>query len=388
MILSWEMVKSIFVIVFKYLPIYAYVRLFGLRESCWLVCERPTDARDNGYVFFKWMRERHPEQKIVYVIKKSAPDFNNVKGLGLCVEYGSIQHWYYYFAASVCCDTAWNICAPNDLAFLIMRDILPHRAKRVFLQHGITKDYMPQGRKHKLKADLFVCGAYPEWEYISRNFGYEESEVKYLGFARFDRLINTPGEKRQILFMPTWRTELYKTHDFENSNYCKTIRSLLSSADINRFLSSTGTELVYFLHPAIRDKKKYFVDFANDNVQVLNNEDFDMQRLICSASILITDFSSVYFDFAYQEKPVVYYHFDYDDYRKSHYEEGYFNYERDGFGPIVHNENQLLQSLIQFEKSNWIMSEGYRERVAKFFPRRDKYNCERHYQAIMELERR
>ena len=72
-----------------------------------------------------------------------------------------------------------------------------------------------------------------------------------------------------------------------------------------------------------------------------------------SKSLLITDFSSIYFDFAYQKQPVIYYHFDYQQYRKEHYSEGYFNYERDGFGPIVYD----LQSLVKNISS--IVADGF-----------------------------
>ena len=102
-------------------------------------------------------------KNVIYAIRKNAADYANVANLGKVIEYGSYQHWYYYFAASICCDTSWGICCPNSMTYLIMRNVLPPRSKRVFLQHGITKDYMPQGRKRKLNADIFVCGAYPEW---------------------------------------------------------------------------------------------------------------------------------------------------------------------------------------------------------------------------------
>ena len=386
-IFSLEIFSGIITIFLKYIPVYFYVLLFRKKRQCWLITERPTDARDNGYVLFRWLRENHPEKDIVYAIHKQAQDYKNVKALGHVVEYGSYKHWYYYFASSVYCGTTWGICAPNSLAFLIMRNILPPKGKRVFLQHGITKDFMPQGRKHKLKADLFVCGAYPEWEYINSNFGYNNEEAKYIGFTRFDRLINTSSlEHKTLLFMPTWRTYLNHVNDFEKSQYYKTISSLLKNERLNSFLIKTNTKFIYFLHPAIRQKKSYFQKFANDNIEILNNEDYDMQKLICSANLLITDYSSIYFDFAYQEKSVIYYHFDYKDYRKNHYQEGYFKYESDGFGPIVKEETILVQTLIECVNNNFINSKEYLNRINRFFPLRDQNNCLRHYQEICKLD--
>lgn len=384
-IFSWKMIKAIGDLIFRYLPAYLYVLLFHKKEQCWLITERPTDARDNGYVLFKWLCENHPEKRVVYAIHKDAPDYANVKDLGNVIEYGSWMHWYYYFASSICCDTSWGICSPNSMTFLIMRNILPPKSKRVFLQHGITKDYMPQGRKHKLKADIFVCGAYPEWEYISQHFGYNNGEVRYIGFARFDNLRDT-SVKRQILFMPTWRAGLHHISDFQSTLYYMRLSSILSSMELNNYLVEADTELIYFIHPSIRDKKKFFEPFANSHIRILNNEDYDLQKLICSAKMLITDFSSIYFDFAYQGKPVIYYHFDYDEYRKIHYAEGYFSYEHDGFGPIVKSEEELLMALKSITDNNWHIPVEYEERAKRFFPIRDRNNCQRHYDALCELE--
>lgn len=386
LLFSLEFYLAIFDVLFKYIPIYFFVALFHKKKQCWLISERPTDARDNGFVLYKWIRTNHPEKKVVYAIKKTAKDYANVKDLGEVVEYGSFLHWFYYFASTVYCGTSWGICAPNSIAFLMMRNILPPKGKRVFLQHGITKDNMPVGHKNKLKADIFVCGAYPEWEYISREFGYSQGEVKYLGLTRFDRLINN-AKKNQILFMPTWRTDLANVSDFESTDYYKTMISLLKSKELNDFLIETETEFVYFIHPAIRDKKTYFTNLGNSHIIILNNEDFDMQKLICSAKLLVTDFSSIYFDFAYQEKPVIYYHFDYENYRNYHYQEGYFSYENDGFGPIYKNEGDLIEGIKEVAKKDWVVDDEFHSRATRFFPIRDKNNCQRHYGEICKLDK-
>lgn len=388
LIFSPEMLYGIWDILTKYLPMRMFVSMQHRHKQCWLITERPTDARDNGFVLFKWLRENHPEVDVVYAINKASEDYQNVRDLGKIIEYGSYQHWYYYFAASICCDTSWGICCPNSMTFLLMRDILPPRSKRVFLQHGITKDYMPQGRQHKLKADIFVCGAYPEWEYISKSFGYKNNEVKYLGFARFDRLIDTSKSeiKKQILYMPTWRAYLRDTQHFEKTNYYNKIKEVLTSRSVNGILERNNLELVYFVHPSIRDMKKYFETFADTRIKIYNNEDCDLQKLICSSSLLITDFSSVYFDFAYQGKPVIYYHFDYEEYRAKHYQEGYFSYELDGFGPIVNDCNGLILEINNLIKNAWTVTAEYSQRTNRFFPLRDKLNCHRHFEELCKLD--
>lgn len=369
---------------FKYIPLNIYAH-FRPAKQCWLITERSGDARDNGWVLFKWLRENHPEINVIYAIHKNAPDYVNVKDLGKVVEFGSWKHWLIFMTCSITCSTDWSLGIPSPLCYLMMRNIFPPCSKRVFLQHGIIKDYMPQGAKNKLHADIFVCGAYPEWEYLTQVYGYTEGEVKYLGLCRYDRLINS-SNKRQILFMPTWRAYLGKVDDFEESNYYKKIKSLLCSSKLKSYLENTDTEFIYFIHPAIKNKKKYFEKFQDERIRVLNNDDDDMQKYICSANMLITDFSSIYFDFAYQGKPVLYYHFDYEFYRKGHYAEGYFSYENDGFGPIVKDESSLIEMIKIIGDNNWNLNGDYGSRIYRFFPMRDKNNCQRHFDELCKLE--
>lgn len=389
MIFSFNLLKGIWDLLTKYIPVYIWVAITRPNKQCWLITERPTDARDNGFVLFKWLRENHPEKNVVYAIHLNVPDYANVADLGKVIEYGSYKHWYYYFAASICCDTSWGICCPNAMTYLMMRDILPPRGKRVFLQHGIIKDYMPQGRQHKLKANLFVCGAYPEWEYINACFGYKGHEVKYLGLARYDRLQDTSltTDNKQILYMPTWRADIHDNQHLEQTQYFKKISEVLTCGEIKHILEQNNLRLIYFVHPSIRKLKRYFKPFASSRVEVLNNEDYDLQKLICSASLLVTDFSSIYFDFAYQGKPVVYYQFDYQQYRKGHYSEGYFDYNRDGFGPVVNDLQTLIQNIRSIVADGFNIPANYAHRADRFFPIRDQNNCLRHYEELCKLEK-
>lgn len=387
LLLSIESIKGLFACFFRYIPIYLYTSLLNRPKQLWLITERPSDARDNGYFLYKWIRENHSDKRVVYAIKKESKDYEKVKDLGEVVEFGSFKHWYFFFMASVCCGTGWDICVPNGFSFILMRNILPPKGKRMFLQHGVIKDYMPQGRKQKLKADVFVCGAFPEWEYISKNFGYSNGEVKYLGLARFDELKDT-SNANQILFMPTWRAGIGKHADFKKTNYYHRISSLLKSEKLYRLLEETNTDLIYFIHPTINDKKRYFKDLGKEHIHIFNNYDTDMQQFICSSKMLITDYSSVYFDFAYQLKPVLYYQYDYDEYRKTHYDEGYFSYEKDGFGPIVDSLDDLIEQVSLIISNNWKMDNKFVNRSYSFFPIRDSDNCQRHYETICELDDR
>ena len=55
-------------------------------RGIWLVGERGTDARDNGYWFYRYLRTQHPELRTYYVITADSPDAAKIAALGGAVQ--------------------------------------------------------------------------------------------------------------------------------------------------------------------------------------------------------------------------------------------------------------------------------------------------------------
>ena len=99
---------------------------------------------------------------------------------------------------------------------------------------------------------------------------------------------------------------------------------------------------VFCLHPYFSKQKEDFISNEYFALEIQCN----YSNLIKKASLLITDYSSIFFDFAYLKKPIVYSHFDIEEFRKFQYPEGYFVYEKDGFGPICKTIDCIVDELI------------------------------------------
>ena len=127
----------------------------------------------------------------------------------------------------------------------------------------------------------------------------------------------------------------------------------------------------------VPDKAVFPIDF----VKVIFDEKSSYQELFNNSSILITDYSSVAFDFAYNKKPVIYYQYG-DDYN---FKNGYFNYESMGFGEIVDDESDLINMIENYLGNNCKMKDIYKKRVDNFYMFNDKNNCKRVYGAIRKL---
>lgn len=354
-------------------------------KDLWLISERHNEARDNGYWFFKYVKENIPNQKICYVIDKNAKDQKKMQFYGDIIAFGTFKHYVVYLMASKHISAHVNSDSPNSRVsnFLETHGLLKN--KRVFLQHGITKDKISFGYYSVSRADLFVCAAKPEFEFCKSEFGYPEGAVQLLGFARFDGL--GKGEiKRQILLMPTWRSWLANVNEceFKESVYYRTYQSLLFNKKLKEILMKYNVSLMFYPHP---DMQKFISLFETDcsKMEICHSDIYSVQELLNESAMLVTDYSSVAFDMAYMGRPVCYYHFDYNEYRREQHPEGYYTYEKHGFGVICKNEEGLVQEIMRTIQNNFEITDLYTRRQKEFFAIRDRNNCKRIYKAIKEI---
>ena len=73
---------------------------------------------------------------------------------------------------------------------------------------------------------------------------------------------------------------------------------------------------------------------------------------------------------------MIFYQFDKESFRQQHYEEGYFDYERDGFGEILYDKNDVIDELDRILENGCVLDDKYRKRIDKFFTLRDENNSQ------------
>lgn len=362
-------------------------------KDLWVICDYEDEARDNGYYFYKYMREQHPEHNVVYAINKKSPDYNKVKNLGKVVRYGSLKHWILYLTATK------NVSSqkggkPNAALCYVLEVYGIIKNKRIFLQHGIIKDNLPYLHYKNAKLSMFTVSTKREYDYVCQEFGYPDGVIQQVGLCRYDTLDNE-ADGETILVMPTWRQWIShettnskiaeNVESFADTNYCKSWINFLSSPELEDICRKNHKKVIFYPH---RNMQKFINDFKsihNDFITIATWPEYDVQTLLKQCSMLITDYSSVAMDVAYLNKPVVYYQFDYEQFRKWHLEEGYFSYKDDGFGSVVDEQKFLISSIDYYIKNNFELEDVYKNRINSFFDLRDKKNCERTYQKIKEL---
>ena len=375
-----KMITFVFSWIFYGVPAFLFAMIMKLKhKDLWLVYECGSYARDNGYWFYKYLRENHPEQEVVYVIKKDSPDYDKVSKLGKVCGFRTFKHWYYYFLCSKEISSHPHF---KPTYFINKRFWLN---KTYFLQHGITRDFTGY-TADKMKIKLFVTAAIKEDEFIKQNYGYDDSVVQLLGFARHDNLINNEVKKSQILIMPTWRKYLIDAteEDFVNSEYYKSWMGVLNSHELLEMLEKSDKYIVFYPHRELQ-KFVHLFNVKNNRIIIADINNYDVQTLLKESALLITDYSSVFFDFAYMKKPVIWYLFDEDIYHKGHHSKGYFDERNNILGEYVKDHENLFEKIKSNISNDFALNAKQIENVENFFAYFDGKNCERIYEKIKEI---
>ena len=378
-----------------------FVRRFYRRA--WVLMDRTHDADDSGELLFRHLRENRPEINAWFVVEKGTPDWDRLRrdGHRKVVPYGSLR-WKMLMA-----NAAHLISSHADRPVVKPTALkgITRRWRFSFLQHGVIKDDISSWLNAK-PIDLFVTSTTAERDYIAGEspFRYSTREVKLTELPRFDRLFRTGRsvtveEQDLILVAPTWRSWLLPplvgdsqrrrlSDDVVDSEYVQAWAAFLRSDHVAQLAAEHGAKVAFMPHPNMQA----LVDRMDlpAHVETLGYVGNDIARTFARAAVLVTDYSSVAFNAAYMDRPVLYYQFDAEQmFRGGHVgRSGYFEYERDGFGPVAYDlaaaENRLAETLAGGRRSVGI----YAERVASTFPLRDGKACERVTEEVLALTRR
>ncbi|EAL7875327.1 CDP-glycerol glycerophosphotransferase family protein, partial [Campylobacter jejuni] len=326
--------------------------------NLWIFADMASRADDNAEHLYRYVMNNHPKQKIVFTLRKDSCDYLRLKKEGFnLVDPRSLHFKYLLYKASKVISSHIDKYIFNAFGgdTLKTKDF-------VFLQHGVTKDDISSW-VNKRKIDIFITSTKAEYNSIAGDFNhykFSTKEVVLTGLARWDALIkNNVLNTKQILIMPTWREYLSgkiqkygvrtKNPDFTKSLYFQKWQEFLCSKKLENLAKKYGYGVVFIPHPQVR----IYLDDFNLPSYIITSYKTSMQELFCKSSLMITDYSSVAFEMAILNKPVLYYQFDKDEFFAKHsYTQGYFNYEKDGFGEVFEDINILFKKITKISIIN------------------------------------
>ena len=370
----------------------SFVKINKENRDVWLISERRDEAEDNGYHLFKYIRENYPEKKVYYIIDKKSESYKKIEKYKNIIDHNSLKHYIYYFLAEKHISAFQFFGVPETPFIWRLEKQGIIKKKKIFLQHGVIQSDLPFLHYKNTKYNLFICGAKLEYDYIKNIYGYPEDKIKYLGLCRYDNLYDYKVSNK-ILLMPTWRKWIGMTNEdndkekdistFLDSDYYETYNSLINNVKLHNILEKNNFELLFYPHPEMQRFINLF-ECNNKKIRIVNRKKINLQELLKESKLLITDYSSIAFDFGYMYKSLVYYQFDKEKYNSEHFDDGYFKHNTDGFGPVVNNENELIEYIENIILGNYDC-EIYIERAKKFFPLHDKQNSKRNYIEIENI---
>ena len=343
-------------------------------RNIWLLGERIDTAQENGYQLFKYLQDKPVEA--YYVIDEESKDYKKIMHEENVLVFGSEKHYEISLKAGV-------LLCTHDF-----ENILPYKPAKeffnynetykVFLQHGVL------GRKpaeyHKKyyddPFDIFIVSSDSEkYDVVVNTMGYEEDEVKVTGLARFDRLpMNHRG--KDILLMPTWRDWINTDERFLNSEYYYRYKNLLENERLHDILEKYNVNINFYPHYRAQPFFNKELINTSEHIRFIALGEKSVQELLIDHALLITDYSSVSFDFTMMNKPVVYYHFDEDRF----FNRGILRPVNETFlGDIAETEELLISYIEASIKNNF---ETNVDDISEIIKYRDHNNCERIYEAV------
>lgn len=347
---------------------------------------------DNSRAMYEYVLKNMPQIKPMWLTRRKEI-FEKLKSEGKPVEYlSSIKGKFYALTSSVAFIT---VDRPEVNGYYL------HGAKLIWLYHGMLMKYVMSDerrfvegpsydeetiRKKVIKfffpynnnyyVDKILVTSNFFSPFFASAFKVEKSRIWDFGYPRNDEFFSNSTESivemykkkyptaKFIIHMPTHRLhglDGSPFNPFEGYNFNST--KFLDCLELGDY--------VYFYKGHFYDSKNN-VDIKHDRFVRIKDEDFDnLYRLVKDMDILITDYSSIYFDYLLLNRPIILTPFDYDFYIGKE-RPLYYDYKSNIEGNTVENWDDLIRMLS--DKTYTCPSNSLIEKYHKY---RDGQSCKR-----------
>ena len=312
----------------------------------------------NPQHLYEYIDKNYPEYKCVWSLKDARMP---IKGKGIRVRKGSQEYFKYLATAKY---------LVNNVNF---EEAYVKRNGQIVIQtmHGTplkTLGYDVPGELTTKQEQVNFAKKIDRWDYlvVQGKFMEEKSAPIYrfeketlrTGYPRTDIFFKTsesyiedikknlgiPLDKKVILYTPTWR--IRNKFDMQ--------------LDLDKMRERLGDEYVVLI------RLHYFCGqseyFTADNKFVFNLRSYrTVEDLYLISDMLITDYSSVMFDYALLDKPMLFFTFDLEDYRDN-LRGMYVDIEEEAPGPLVFNTEEVINAILNIDEE----MKKYGEKISAF----------------------
>ena len=329
---------------------------------------------DSPKYIYEYMQQHYPQLNYIWVCAR--PEQTVIPGNAIKVQKGSRAYYQAYAKAKYWVSNArlplylnkkenqvyiqtWHGTPlkrlANDMKVVRMPGTTTANYKKNFYSEASRWDYLVSPNRYS--TNIFKTAFWMDeariWE-----IGYPRNDVlvtrqndtDYLNQIKRD--LNLPEDKKVIMYAPTWRDDEF----VKKGQYLFDLK--INLANLQKQIGDDYVILLrmHYLIANALDLNGY-EDFAID---VSNYNDISELYLISDA--LITDYSSVMFDYGILKRPQFFFAYDIEKYDKG-LRGFYMDYMNDLPGEIITDEFKLAEELKHIDKHK----ERYKDKIEKFY---------------------
>ena len=320
---------------------------------------------DNVKYFFLYLHYLKPGDIEYYFITENKNTYREVKDLNLpALYYPSFKSIYVLLRSNILVVDNWTWI--TNLKYYLL-----YKAKKIQLWHGvplkkIELDTNIELRKSNLifiKLRNFFGSRYPKYncvvstsEFISTktfSSAFKTNSIINSGYPRNDILFNTARDEE---LLGTDKNNYYKILKYRETGhniilYTPTFRdtggNILTDSDIDlgklsQFAVNNKIIFIFKFHPNPDESN----DLNNMQNIIEYDNSADIYPVFRISDLLITDYSSTYFDYLLLNKPIIFFSFDLEKYLEQD-REMYFDYNEYSPGTKVSNQSELQKEILK-----------------------------------------
>jgi CDP-glycerol glycerophosphotransferase (TagB/SpsB family) len=381
-----------------FLPFWWAQWLLPLKKNLWIFgAWNGHRFSDNSRYLYEYVVQNHPEIDAVWLTRESHRLAEIRKSGGKAYQMNSLSGILSALFAQVVLVSSGK----KDVNHYLING-----ATLVHLWHGNPLKKIGMDDKYSavnsfqyryLRRYLFPMTYEFNYDYIISNAPVFSGIMASSYRIPIERVLETGCPRNDVFFR--------EKEDVFNSNLRKTFKGCRLLYYLPTFRSLTESRSLFTLDDYDRDileaflerenmifvSKGHYVDnnlydeggTSNSRVFHLSDDQVsDINYMLKDADLLITDYSSAYFDFLLTERPIIFAAFDLEEYL-SNSRELYFDYDEAIAGPIAENWSQLFRWL-QDIWDNTTFLERIRLKNKLFNKYHDTRNSERGYYALKE----
>lgn len=352
--IAGKIIKIVYKLVYKFIPVDDKLVIF--------ISFHGRGYSDNPRAIYEEMQRdpRFKDYKFIWFIKKHKQKNIHIDGANI-KEYFSIPYFYYMSKAKywvINCKMPAYICKKDNQVYLqtwhgtplkrLGHDIIApdnatfYRSGMSFEQMTETYDIDVKRYNYMISPNAFCT------EVFQTSFRINRERLIETGYPRNDfitnatnedileikKKFNLPLDKKIILYAPTWRDNSYVASGY----------TFELEADFYKWKETLSDEYIIVFKPHYLIINKYENDNSLNGFLYSISAEAEINELYVISDILITDYSSVFFDYAVLNRPIYFYMYDLEQY-KGELRGFYLDIYKELPGKIYEDEDHLLTDI-------------------------------------------